>query len=238
MKKIILILFPFFSLACSNEITESIPAVNEEYQILDFQYNGIAHSVKYRFNSDSTVVFEDVEMEKLINEMDNEPELVTHINADESVSYYANQEIFRSIKELKADSTVDISTRSYSNACKIVLYENANYTGATRSITNVWRAPSLTIYNNLTGSYLNDKASSVKMESYVGNITVVFYQNENHKGKSLSFDVITQWGSSPIKNIPNLKNYTYRTGFLGLKKKNWDNRISSVNVMYGVKNSF
>lgn len=230
MKKLLLLILPLLIFSCSNEISELVQTPEGDYEVYNFEYNGEQYSVKYYYAADSTVVFEDPSMKEFIEKIDEEPELMTLVNEDGSISLYENREVYLMLNKTNGQNAENkgIQTRAIHNI-EVALFDEFNYGGGKFSIRHVTNIIPHRVYPNLKTENFEDKASSAKIINgeKLGTLVATFYEKRFFEGKSLVFRA----KPNSTTFVPQLNQYKLSSGFLGIGKKNWNNKISSVTVV-------
>ena len=216
---------------------------------LNFRYDGTEYYSEYYFLEDSTVVYMDENVERLLFKLKNNQQLAMYVYPDNTIKYFDSYEIMSAHLDKMAQSPLSrvISAIGYKmmTSASLTIYHKDNGGGDQASFTlnstktSVER--STFIGKDEKGIYWNDRMSSLSMAcEYTlidmpdypvhvsGNIaTYTLFEHTEYGGRSISFSI------SPT--IPpffaNLKNYKMPP-IVGSTNDNWNDKGSSSKFIY------
>jgi len=224
----------------SNDYPESNGDLSKVHK---FKYKGVEYYANYKVIN-SEMIFENEEMEQLLDKIYSMPQLATYYHKDGSYEYFESDEVLRT--KLKLDIPNDIqdqpTTRSSTWAdARLTIYEHKRYGGRTYTyeiggsiyIPDLRKADShLRSTNNIN---FNDMISSAvfSLTNYGPSTecTVTFYRDYNYGGQSITW-VISPWASYPsIMMLDDFDKLKVKKGVY------WNDRISSLIITsYYLKN--
>lgn len=226
--------------SCNSEDDTNSPTTKIKSESVSFTYKGVSYYSIYKLSSDSIVIWDNPEVGKLYEELDQLPELSTLINNDNSIIYFDNE---TELKEyISIIDTNKVQTRGVWDPTSIDfalwIYEHGNRQGAALKLISDKKStlyftdfgldiPDLGVYN------FNDRISSLYFTCSPAEFTLYFYEHPNYGGKSLCLK-----GPFHEYSIQNLKDWILQKPDFTHSSKDWNDEISSLRVsFYGISTS-
>lgn len=192
-----------------------------------FKYDGITYSSTFKYSEDSTIIFDNNNIEEIYNKLNQLPELATYIHKDGTIELFENSEILEKeiVKQMRLKSEIANSFPNSPTTNRMIdLFVDKDCTGRYMPF-QAGEYPDLNAYN------FNDMLTSFKLyrdRLNNRNTTVILYRDGYYQGNSISFSCT----DGDYRVISNLKNYKISGGFVGIGKINWNDRVSSFKVFY------
>lgn len=212
--------------ACSNEsdLTSNVPS-KQESNLLEFEYKGVKYSSTYFYDVDSILILHDQSVKELLDKLNELPTLCTAICSDGSIYLLDSDAELMTIE--RASNNMDTATRSTCFGGSSMLFEHPY--GEGRNLTvGIGRTEEIPDLAHVANNFDNI-ISSVRISSNCNRaVAVGIFEHPNYKGKSHAF-IADPWKSWQYEDLAYL---TMVEGFLGIGKKSWDNKASSVRIHY------
>lgn len=244
--------------ACQQEVISTADDMETlQTGSVEFVYNKMAYSSAYKVVT-NTVVWEQEAVGVLYQKLMELPDLATLVREDgtmELFDTYNDLPMNEAVKE--SSNTLRATAASYFdqynlNASNVTLYlyQGFDLTGNVHTWNATRKDGVLTIelpelmpvrpplapipFSDLLSSFrithtptrIYDPATNtstiVPMDCTLG---VTLFEDTNYKGHSITFSQVVR---TYEMSVMNLTKYTMVSGFLGIGKKNWDNRASSL----------
>lgn len=198
-----------------------------ETNTFEFFYKDKKYVSQYYLNSDSTVVFQNLEVEKISESLSEISGLVTFIREDGTVEYFDSLKDLKNKQSLKSSVlTMQIGFQRYFR-----IYEDTDFHGKRYEFTSSISIPDLGVPYDM-----NDKISSAQINTRLieeepptgpvypvtGHWEMIFYEGFNYTGNMLFFTTEVQ----SIVDIPSFKKYPLYPG----SHRNWNDQASSFKI--------
>lgn len=211
----------FFTVLISNLLfscqqEDSIDGTNEtKSAVAEFTYEGRFYSSRYSINPiDSTVIFEDVEVEAIAKKLQDLPELAILVSND-SITYFDTNGQMEDFFNRKRTITTRATT-----SFTLTLYEHDTFKGRAYVYSNNTYYSAVGISDLKTVNF-GDIMSSFKLVSDTSiPVRVTFYEHDSYKGASISFIAYT------IASESDMNNFRYG-GVVGIGSHRWGDKVSS-----------
>lgn len=243
MKKITILFALFIGVmfGCQNSNLEIAPAENltgnEQLiplrETFDFIYKGVTYSSPYHIENDTLMILEDEEVAAFYDQLQELPELATHVTPEGDIEY------FDTYSDLEREKPTRIKNKALNfppSSSTLTIYEHSHYNLDQAGIHVDYRfSHELLVF---TIDQLDEKISSVRVHSDSPGFPccrrVTFFRNMNFLAQSITFDFhdgihddeFTK-GLDVFYNLKvnNLKKYKVKRGI------NWNDRISSFKIL-------
>lgn len=208
-------------------------------ELVSFSYKGKVYSSTYKLSSDSIPIWDDSEVGKLYDELNELPELATLINKDGSIALFDNSnelnEYLANIPRLKILdlSVVDATLWVYDDKNKLGAGLKFNLVKGSDCIYDPqWnnysyysyayiKIPKLSAYN------FEDRISSFWMTCTPADFDITLYEHADYQGRSITFS-----RSFNELYIQNLDDYIMQKPSFSKHTIKWNNQVSSIIATY------
>lgn len=230
MKKLFIIIpISILLFSCSNNdetVIEAEPTPNNS-KIFTFTYENVKYSSTYTFDTDSTIILDDKNANKVIQEVRTIPDLLTIFEEDGTFTFKKHSNFVAEINE-NIEKVKQTKSSEYGQA-SVQLYEHENLGGRQIGLYINNANPSAA-YRDLKEQNFGDITSSLTISNSFGMVvTAVLYENHDFGGHSIGFP-----NTGTFRQINNLKDYDMVSGIIGIGKKKWGDRASSVRLFKGL----
>ncbi|GEM_PF-2056219 len=233
MKKFLtLILSTFILGSCSNDIIENYsPNDQTEKHNIEFLYKGVKYSSTYSYTPDSLIVYDNKEVESILNKIANLPESSTLINEDGTIELYDDGSELPTLIENEESITDSLSSLrvlppSYMSYRSVTFFKDRNAKGSSHMhfLSYGLDINHIVAQGSFDNSF-NNEISSIKTigsnsPAENNEYRLVIYQYGNYTGRSLT--MIINPGQTRIFN---LGDYRYGSIF-----NTWNDKASSYRV--------
>ncbi len=223
MKKLFLVLTVIAGfLSCSNESKEATYLNESSDGVLNFIYKEIPYSSSYILNMDNTITLQNIDANRIYQQLQELPELATVIDGD-VVKFFDNY-----VEYQKTIKVVDGGlTKAIGDVCRwsITAFTSVEYKGVREVHSGVGEVT----YSCNKVSYDNNWGSMTLFRESPGtshNCIFTFYDNGDCGGHSLTFTLSGE-NTQENKMIRDLRGYVRST--FG---RDWDNKISSFRIQW------